>query len=119
MSYRKTGKQGLVWQALGELSGICLIKLFGILPHMETFAVMHLAAWVPWLIGWLGMGVWFGIEESWAISTKHTMKNDGTLSSMVWRLVRGRAWYHRLAFIAFTAGYVLLGYHFLFQKLPY
>lgn len=73
--------------------------------------------WMYWLLGWLGMGGWFAIEETWALRIKHTAQTDGTLSSMVWRLIRGRQWYHRIAFVAFSIGYFVLYYHFAFQPL--
>lgn len=80
---------------------------------------MHIASWLYWLFGWIGWGIYFSIEEFLALKTKHTMATDGTLSSEVWRLVRGRQWYHRVLWVLTGIGMAVLTYHFLFQPLHY
>lgn len=38
--------------------------------------------------------------------------NGGTLSELIWWLVRGRQWPHRLAFVALFGFFIDLGFHF-------
>ena len=76
---------------------------------------MH--TWIYWLLGWIGWGLYFGIEEFLALRMTHTPATDGTLSSEVWRLIRGRQLYHRILWVLTGIGMVVLTYHFLFQPL--
>jgi peptidoglycan/LPS O-acetylase OafA/YrhL len=75
--------------------------------------------WQLYLLGWIGWGIWFGVEEFWAIKTTHTMATDGTLSSMAWRLIRGRQWYHRVAAVFMALFLAWLTWHFIWQPIHF
>lgn len=81
---------------------------------MNTFASLALITifWPIWL-GWLAA---FLVVEFTAIALTRkypdTNNNGGTLSELVWRIIRGPQWYHRLAFVTLLAFFVDLGLHF-------
>ena len=68
--------------------------------------------WPIWL-GWLGL---FLMAEFTALGLRikypDTNNNGGTLSELVWWIVRGKQWPHRLAFVTLLAFFVDLGLHF-------
>lgn len=75
-----------------------------------------------WTLGWIGWGLWFAIEEGWALKTVGTR---GTLSYLVWTLggtrggpkpgpgpaLRARR-FALLAFLAWLSAHFLTGGRF-------
>lgn len=68
--------------------------------------------WPAWLV-WLG--AFLAIEfTALGLRAKYpdTDNNGGTLSELVWWIVRGKAWYHHVAFAVLLAFFIDLGAHF-------
>jgi hypothetical protein len=81
------------------------MNLFATTALINTFVPV----WVAWL-------VFFLIAEFTALvlrkkfpDTNHT---GGTLSEEVWRLIRGEAWWHHVAYGVFLLFFIDLGFHF-------
>lgn len=83
---------------------------------MNTFlfatALLPVFAWF-WLPIWLGG---FLVVELTALYLRKyipdTNNDGGTLSELVWWLIRGKQWYHRLAYVTLLAFFIDLGCHF-------
>lgn len=83
------------------------------------FATATAPYFLPLWISWL---VLFAIFEAAAFIVRlkspdnHQTNDGGTLSELVWRIIRGSAWYHRLAFFVLLAVWSWLTYHFFLTK---
>lgn len=68
--------------------------------------------WPLWLV-WVLL---FGVIEASALYMRKIVpdynNNGGTLSELVWWLIRGSAWWHRAIFYLLLAGFIDLGLHF-------
>lgn len=79
--------------------------------YLATTALIHTywPIWAAWICAFLA------IEFS-ALYLRRRVpdvnNNGGTLSELIWWLVRGSAWYHRLAFYILLAFFIDLGFHF-------
>jgi hypothetical protein len=62
---------------------------------------------------WLGWALLFIAIESAALVVKDRPGHSATLSSHIWQLVRGTAWWHRLARVALVCGLAWLSVHLL------
>lgn len=65
--------------------------------------------WLGWILAFMGI-------EFTALGLRRkfpdTNNSGGTLSELVWWLVRGKQWPHRLALFLFFSFYIDLGFHF-------
>jgi hypothetical protein len=81
------------------------------MDHVAALALMTVF-WPLW-VAWLGA---FLIVECTALGLRSkytdTHDNGGTLSELVWWIIRGNAWYHHVAYAAMLAFFIDLGAHF-------
>lgn len=74
-------------------------------------ALLH-TFWPIW-VAWLGA---FLVIEFTALALRKKYpdvnNNGGTLSELVWNLIRGKAWYHHVLFAVLLAFFIDLGCHF-------
>lgn len=79
--------------------------------NIASLALMN-KFWPAW-VAWVGS---FLIIELSALALRKkypdTHNNGGTLSELVWYLIRGKAWYHHVLFAVLLAFFIDLGSHF-------
>lgn len=65
--------------------------------------------WLAWFTMFLVVEFGFLALRRWYPDTNNT---GGTLSELVWYLIRGHAWWHRLLYWSSLGFFIDLGFHF-------